>query len=350
MEIVHGGDIYSFNRKMLDFSANISPLGIPEEIKKAIQISYQFADIYPDTQYRELRRQIADIELIQEENIICGNGAAEILFNIVLALKPEKVLLICPSFAEYEKAVDTINCEKIYYMLEEENDFKITSDYIDMINDDIDMLFICQPNNPTGNLTDASLMEKIIEKCVQTNTFIIIDECFIDFIKNGKSFSSVKLIAEYNNMLILKAFTKMFAIPGIRLGYGICSNKGVLEEIYSVRQPWNVSYTADMAGRAACGTHNIVVDETVKYIEHEKKYILAELNRLKIKYFKPDANYIFFKAKYTLKEEMAEKGILIRDCSNYRGLNSGYYRIAVKKHSENIRLIKALEECIWQSL
>ena len=110
MEIVHGGDIYSYNREMLDFSANISPLGIPEEIRKAIQNSYQYADIYPDTQYRELRSEIAEIEHVHEENIICGNGAAEIIFNIVLAMKPKKVLLICPSFAEYEKAVDNRSC------------------------------------------------------------------------------------------------------------------------------------------------------------------------------------------------------------------------------------------------
>ena len=265
-------------------------------------------------------------------------------------MKPKKVLLICPSFAEYEKAVDTINCEKVYYMLEEKNDFKMTSDYMDMINDDIDMIFICQPNNPTGNLTDVILLEKIIKRCAQTNTFIVIDECFTDFIKNGKSLSTVKLIAEYNNILILKAFTKMFAIPGIRLGYGICSNQDVLEKIYSIRQPWNVSHTADMAGRAACRIHNLTVDETVKYIEQEKKYLLSAFDRLKIKYFKPDANYIFFKAKCGLKEEMSNKGILIRDCSNYKGLNKGYYRIAVKKHCENIRLIKALEECIWQGL
>ncbi|GFI62575.1 threonine-phosphate decarboxylase [Clostridiales bacterium] len=347
MEKIHGGDIYSYDRNILDFSANINPLGIPLEVKIAIEKSSKCSDIYPDTEYKRLRQSVAKVEEVPFEYIICGNGAAELIFNIVLALKPRRAVLISPSFAEYEKAADTIGCEKIFYTLTEEKGFAIDEDYLKLITRDTDMIFICQPNNPTGLLTDMTIMEKIIERCVETDTMAVIDECFLSFVRNCENYSTKRMLKS-GNIFILKAFTKLFAIPGVRLGYGICGNKEILEKIYAIRQPWNVSHTAEEAGIAACSIYKDVEARTVGFIEREREYISDRLKCLGIKCFPASANYILFKAECGLKEKMANKGILLRGCGNYRGLDENFYRVAVKKHEENEEMLKALEECLWQ--
>lgn len=348
MEKVHGGDIYSYDTEMIDFSANINPLGMAENIKKHIIETLDYAEKYPDTEYKKLGTAIAEVENVDCQNIICGNGAAELIFNIVSAVTPQKAVLISPTFAEYEKALDTVNCKKIFYELKEENNFEVCSDFLDFIKEDTDMVFICQPNNPIGNILTYDFMINIIEKCRKNNVIAVIDECFLDFTGNGKEYSMVKHIDEYKNIFILKAFTKMFAVPGLRIGYGICGNISLLENIYSVRQPWNISSVAEEAALAACGIYDETVEKTVKFVNSEREYLLNELERLGIKYFQPKANYIFFKADEGLKEKLAEKRILIRCCGNYRSLDGRYYRVAVKKHEENMKLIFALEEYVWQ--
>ncbi|MCD8036706.1 MAG: aminotransferase class I/II-fold pyridoxal phosphate-dependent enzyme, partial [Clostridiales bacterium] len=209
-----------------------------------------------------------------------------------------------------------------------------------------DMVFICRPNNPVGNCMSLEQLLFVFDECKKTNTFAVLDECFMDFVTEEKS--AVKYIEDYDNILILKAFTKMFALPGVRLGYGICSNAEVIEKIYDVRQPWNVSHTAEMAGIVACGIYEDTVKKTRQFIEAERAFITSELKRLGVKYFEPSANYIFFKAYDGLKQDMAERSILIRACGNYSGLTNEFYRIAVRGREDNKRLISALEECLWQ--
>lgn len=347
MEKVHGGDIYSYEKNIADFSANINPLGIEDEVAKAISNSVFSALVYPDTEYKKLREAISEIENVPPEYIVCGNGAAELIFNLVMAIRPKRVLLTAPTFAEYEKAVDVLESEKIFFTLTEEQDFKVDESILNAI-DSVDMMFLCQPNNPTGKLIEPELMERIIEKCSEKNVFLVIDECFLDFTGKKEDFSSVRFIENCKRLFILKAFTKMFAIPGIRMGYGICSDLNIIDKIYSIRQPWNVSCTAEAAGIACCKIYDTTVTKTTKYITKEKDFLYSNFERMNIKYFRSAANYILFKAEEGLKEKMAEKGFLIRSCSNYRGLDGSFYRIAVKKHEDNRGFIKALEECLCQ--
>ena len=347
MEKVHGGDIYSYEKNIVDFSANINPLGIEGEVAKAISNSVSAASVYPDTEYRKLREAISEIENVPPEYIVCGNGAAELIFNLVMAIRPKRVLLTAPAFAEYEKAVDVLESEKVFFILTEEHDFKVDESILSAI-DSMDMMFLCHPNNPTGKLIEPELMERIIEKCSEKNVFLVIDECFLDFTGKKEDFSSVRFIENCKRLFILKAFTKMFAIPGIRMGYGICSDLNIIDKIYSVRQPWNVSCTAEAAGIACCKIYDDTVTKTTKYITKEKDFLYSSFERMNIKYFRSAANYILFKSEEGLKEKMAEKGFLIRSCSNYRGLDGSFYRIAVKKHEDNRGFIKALEECLCQ--
>ena len=329
----HGGDVYRYGNDILDFSANINPLGTPVEVLSAFRES----DVckYPDPYNTELRNAISDMTGADPDRIICGNGAASLIFTLSNALRPRKTLIAAPSFSEYERAVKSVGSEIAYYD-EKEN-------ILPKIENDVDMIFVCNPNNPTGTLKQIEELEALLERASEAGAFVLLDECFNDFIELPEKYSAVYLTEKYKNLAVLRSFTKMYAIPGLRLGYMICSDRVVLERIYSSRQAWEVSAPAEAAGIAACmlAEH---CRKTRAYIKEEREYMTREFARLGIKYREPSANFIFFYHKPYLKQILLRKGILIRSCSNYVGLDDGCFRAAVRLHSENMTLIKSLEE------
>jgi L-threonine-O-3-phosphate decarboxylase len=347
----HGADIFTASKNsginendILDFSSNINPLGIPEKITDAIINSIKYTNRYPDINNRELVKSISKHENIPQEWIFCSNGAAEAIYRIALNINPKNGLLTAPTFSEYENALNLTNTSLNYYNLEEKKEFKINEDIIECINADTNIVFICNPNNPTGQITEKALLEKIIKHCKKNNTYIVIDECFLDFVENKDSFSVKDILNKYDNLIILKAFTKIYAIPGIRLGYCISSNTEIINGLKNAGPPWNVSTIAQAAGVAALN-ENEYVKKTVKYVKEQSNYLITEMKKLNIKTYEPHANYIFFKSTYlNLKEELLKKGILIRSCSNYENLSHEYYRIAVKTEEENKIFIDKLKE------
>lgn len=342
MKNVHGGDIYSYNKSLIDFSVNINPLGTPRSVYKAGVKALGQSESYPDMLCRSLRYAIAKNIGLSLDNIICGNGAAELIFNAVYALKPKKALLLAPTFAEYEAALNAVGTEIIYYELKEENGFAVCEDVLNYL-DGCDMVFICNPNNPTGVCTPKELVLKITE----SGAFVIADECFMDFVQDNEHYSVIDMIHKYNNLFVLKAFTKLYAMPGIRLGFAVCGNMDLIEKMYGVRQPWNVSLAAQIMGIAALDETDLP-QRTRALVADERAYLFAELTRLGISCVPSQVNFILFKAQKGIDKELLKQGILIRNCSNYRGLGEGWYRIAVKTHNDNLRLIRAVEVILWQ--
>lgn len=350
----HGADIYTASEKLgtdknniLDFSSNINPLGIPDSVKKACFNSIEHSNKYPDINSRELVKSISINENVPESFIFPSNGAAEAIFRIVFYLNPKKGLVTAPAFSEYESALKSARGAVEYYNLLKENNFKIQDDILNYINPEINIVFLCNPNNPTGQLTNKETLENIIKFCKQLNIFVVIDECFLDFVQNKEDFSTVNLLNTYDNLIVLKAFTKIYAIPGIRLGYCMSSNIQLIEGLKISGPPWNVSNIAQEAGKAALQEKEYV-KKSVLYINEQRKYLNDELNKLNIKTYDSYANYILFKIydKIDLKEEMLKKNILIRSCSNYKNLSDDYYRIAVKSSEENKQFINTLKEII----
>lgn len=339
---VHGGDIYS-RKYRYDFSANINPFGMPESVKQAAMEGVLKSIHYPDVQCRDLREAISQKESIPAEWIICSNGAAELIFSLVTALNPKTALLVAPGFAEYEQALLAVNCEIRSYQLKKENAFLMDEEYLDMLKQDVDIAFLCNPNNPTGLLIEPKILEKIILKCKENKIFLVLDECFLEFVSDELKNSRVFQVKDMPNLLILKAFTKMYGMPGLRLGYGICSDRKLLEGIRQKIQPWNVSLPAQYAGIAACKEEAFAV-KTRDYIFGEREYLKTQLERFGFQVYASCANYLFFEAPDDMDELCAREGILIRDCSNYHGLSKGYYRIAVKTREENEELVKVLEK------
>ena len=273
------------------------------------------------------------------EEILCGNGAAELFFAAVQAAWPQKALVIAPSFSEYEEALRSVGAEVEYYYLCEEDNFQIREDYVDKLSEEIDMIFLCNPNNPTGQTIDRDMLIKILDRCKKQNIVVILDECFLEFLDEPNRYEMSDLRGEYPNLLIIKAFTKIFSMPGLRLGYAISSNQDILEEMSWKLQQWNVSVPAQMAGVAALEKPKEYIRQTREYVSGQREYMRNIMKMMGYVVFASKANYLFFKGRPGLEKEALEAGFLIRDCQNYEGLSEGFYRIAVRTKEENERLI-----------
>ena len=354
----HGGDIYDEqghkNDGIIDFSANINPLGIPEAAVEAAKNSILRANIYPDSNCRLLGAKIGEFENVDKKNIICSNGASDILFRLVYAAKPKKILVAAPSFLDYERAGKAAGAEVVYYTLKKENNFNVRKDIIDAIAAaSPDIVFICNPNNPTGNLTDFETMEEIAAACEPKNALLLADECFLDFVCGAHGYSAKPLIERHKNIVILKAFTKIFAMPGLRLGYAICKNTELMDRMRFCGADWAVSNAAQQTGIAALKDGERYIADTVAYLQKERAYIAKELENIGFAIYPSYANFIFFHCPWDIDlcAELRKKGIVIRDCANFKGLEPGYCRTAVLAKEKNKLLIEALKGVrrLWQN-
>lgn len=337
----HGGDIYSRKIKY-DFSANINPLGIPENIKKSLTDSIDSFQNYPDTECRKLVKKISETEDIEQNKIVCGNGVSDLIYRIVAKFQPKKALLTAPTFSEYEKALRQSGAEIKYFLTDELTGFKPDMKILDYLTDDTDIFFICNPNNPTGNTIDRKLMEKIIERCSLKNIFLVVDESFIDFMADsGKH--SIKKLADGKNIIVLRAFTKIYAIAGLRLGYAICGTREISEAIKNYGQCWSVSVPAQIAGISALENTDYIA-RTIETVSAERKFLTENLDSLGFGVFHSQVNFILIKSDLPLDKLLEQREIAIRNCENYIGLGQGYFRLAVRTRTENEALIKAIAE------
>ncbi len=348
MHLIHGGDVYSARQKMkqepLDFSANINPMGMPPGAVRAAADALQQCTQYPDPLCRELRAALAAYEGIPAEQIVCGNGAADLIFRIVAATHPQRALLLEPTFAEYEQALRSMDCSIAYFPLQESEGFVLPEAFLQQLTPEINLLFLCNPNNPTGRTVSPALLQEIWKRCEEAGILLVVDECFNEFLEHPEQNTLKDVLETGANAVILKAFTKSFAMPGLRLGYGLCGNRDLAERIFSCGQPWGVSIPAQAAGVAALQEQGYL-ERMRRLIQTERRWLSENLARLGLCVFPSEANYILFRTETEIppRERMEQRGVLIRACGNYRGLDNRYYRIAVRGHDENERLIAALK-------
>ena len=347
-KFLHGGDLEGAAEKtgldvseLLDFSANINPLGMPPGVRGAVMESLDQALSYPDPFCRKLRRALAEHTGQREEQILCGNGGADLIYRLVYALRPKKALVTAPAFAEYEEALVQTETEIRFHELGET--FVVTEAFLEKLEPGLELVFLCNPNNPTGLLTERSLIEKLLGKAKKLDIRVCLDECFLEFVPGGEAYSAADLLDEFPNLVILKSFTKLYAMPGLRLGYVLSSDTELLERMQKAGQPWAVSEPAQAAGIAAlkvCGFR----EQTVSFVEKERLFLKKGLEELGFSVLNGQANYLCFRAPAdeTLEERLLKEGILLRSCANYRGLGKDYYRAAVRSREENERLLAAL--------
>lgn len=360
MKAKHGGNIYEIakrygisEKEIIDFSANINPLGIPSNFKEEIISNINVIENYPDPDYKDLIAAIARYNNIDENFVVPGNGATEIIFQIAQAVKPRKSLLIVPTFLEYERALRRAGSDIKYYLLEESNDFKIDKKkFINDLKDDIDFVVICNPNNPTGQIIEKKALIEILVKCKTKGINLMLDEAFIEFLDDEENNSLIERLADYDNLFIIRALTKFFAIPGLRLGYGLMSNLKIKEMLISNKEPWTINGIAAISGEILLGDKSYI-KESKEFFENERKHMHERLSELRgIKVFYPHANYIFFKLlankALDLREELIKRKILIRKCDNYVNLDETFFRVAIKDRASNEKLINTLREVLYE--
>ena len=339
--MAHGGDIYR-NKVKYDFSVNINSFGTPEAVLETIREHAGKVGVYPDERCEKLCEAIAKKEGVNKEEVLCGNGASELIMSVVHAHRPKKALLTAPAFSEYERALHTCGCAIDYYFLDEGTGFCIQNDYLEMITEDLDMVILCEPSNPVGVLTDAALLREIACRCRSYGCLLVIDACFLSFTGEEKN---VKEAVGREGVLWLSAFTKLYAMPGIRLGCLICDSWKEKEKIRDVQPAWSVSSLAMEAGITAL-MQDAYLNQSLADIKREREYLSCELRKIGCKVFFSKADFLMFYCEYPLYDALLKRQILIRDCSDYKGLKDGYYRIAVKRHEENRILLDAIREAI----
>ena len=338
----HGGDIYRFP-KVTDFSTNINPYGPPKGVTEAIKKNLWKIHMYPDPECRVLREALGEKLGAAKKKIILGNGAAELMFSFCQGLKPKKALIPLPSFLEYQRALLSAGCKVLTYKTRKEEGFSLRKDFLEAITEGMDMVILCNPNNPTGNVIERNLLKDILIKCQETGTYLIVHECFNEFIPGAKKHTLLPFVEEYDKLIILKAFTKLYGMPGIRLGYALTGDEELPGKVKKVTQPWNISVLAQEAGLAALKEDDFV-KESLSNIEKEKRRMIIALSKAGYVIYESAANFIFFEGDYHLAETCLEQGIFIRDCSSFAGLSKGYYRVCIRTRWENDKLLKVLIE------
>ena len=364
MQGKHGGNIDKVAREyghkpesIVDFSANINFLGPPEFIKEGIQNNIDWIKNYPEPQAESLKNLIALEYGLNRNQVVLGNGAVELLYKLTEVLKPEKVMIVDPTFSEYELASRAAGAEIVNFKLSSAEEFNFTRKKLDqLINSfsNIDLLFLCNPNNPTGKLLNQYQIDEILSEAASENVFLVIDEAFMDFLQKSEAYTAIDQLKNHNNLLILKSLTKIYAIPGLRLGFAL-TNSELISKIENIRDPWSINYFAQLACRLIftdTERREQYLAETLTELAKEKNYLYQNLNKIeKFKVYHPTANYIFIdlnKASFSsteLTNYLAEKAIMIRNCITYNGLDDNYIRIAIKSREDNCRLIEILKSC-----
>ena len=347
-EYTHGGDLLTaqsrYGGAVLDFSTNLNPLGMPPQVKQAAAEADGAA--YPDPLCRHLRQAIAAHDGVEEEQVICGNGAADLIFRLAFALKPRKALLTAPTFSEYEGALTCVGCQVERYALDIDRDFDLDEGFLKAIVPGVELVFLCTPNNPTGRLIDPELLAEAARRCRDVGARLVVDECFLPLAGGGAGLAP--RLTEFSNLFLLRAFTKSYAMAGLRLGYGLSADLELLETLGRFAQPWSVSAPAQAAGTAAFTRCPQWPEQARALVERERPVLAAGLKGLGCRVVPSQANYLLFQAEHVtdLKEKLLQRGVLIRSCANYHNLGPDWYRVCVKGGEENRRLLAALKEVL----
>ncbi|MEM1539645.1 MAG: threonine-phosphate decarboxylase CobD [Candidatus Bathyarchaeia archaeon] len=359
-QCIHGGDIWKAAkrcrieaREILDFSANVNPLGPSKRVIEMIRESFWKIPYYPDPDYVELREAISRyIGEVGRDNIIVGNGSTELihLFCEAFIEKGDLALIPEPTFGEYERAVRKAGGKPVWVNLG--NDFKVdVNRLLKKMTTPVKAVFLCNPNNPTGVLAPREDVMEIIETAAVENLLVLIDEAFIEFVNEEKSYSLSAEVKNYQNLFVLRSLTKAFGLAGLRVGYGIAC-EDLIDVLSKVKVPWNVSCLAQVAAICALKDKEHL-KRTQKLVSEERTFLLDKLRKIRgLEVFPSDVNFILMNTRQLgltakqLKERMLTRGILLRDCSSFRGLDKYYVRVSVRTRWENEKFLASLKDIL----
>ncbi|NTX84195.1 threonine-phosphate decarboxylase [Citrobacter youngae] len=333
--------------QLLDFSANINPLGMPATLKCALIDNLDRAEYYPDVDYTQLHAALAQHHQIPVSWILAGNGETESIFTLVNGLKPRHAMIVAPGFAEYRRALEWGECAIHEFALREEDGWQLTATILDVLTPELDCLFLCTPNNPTGLLPDGHLLAAIATRCAELGITLILDEAFIDFIAGEEGF--IPRLQENPHIWVLRSLTKFYAIPGLRLGYLVNSDEQAVARMRSRQMPWSINAFAALAGEMIL-SDSAYQQATWQWLAQEGQRFDQQLQTLPgLTVYPGRANYRLLRCDrpdIDLQKSLLEQHVLIRSCANYPGLDARYYRVAVRSKDENDRLLAALNNTL----
>ena len=335
----HGGDTYGLG-DVVDFSASLNPLGMPVQIVRALKVATADFSPYPDPQCRDMVAALAAYEDVPDDHIVPTAGGTDAFIRIVSAFAPHKALVCTPCYSGYEQALRQIHARVVHHSLVARENFELTERFVDYIEPYIDMVFLCSPNNPTGRTISRELLCKILRAADRWGTWVVLDECYLDFTNEH---SAVSLLDRYPQLIIVKSFTKTYAMAGIRVGWCVCGAPDVALRLREAGMPWVVSTPSQVAAVAALDIPGYI-DLTREYVDAERARLEEALANLGMFVIPSKANFILFQSPQPLYEPLLERGIVIRRCENFRGLDSTWFRVAVRTADENKKLIDALKE------
>lgn len=355
MSTNHGANLYDLSNKLgfdknelKDFSSNINPLGSSSLGKKAIIDNIDMVSIYPDPNYYNLKKSISDYCNCDIENIVLGSGATELISSFIEIVNPKKAVLLSPSYSEYEKELNKLNCKIYKYFSKIENKFKVNvNEFINYINTNkCDIVIICNPNNPTGFAFTKNEIKIILEN---TNTFLMVDETYIEF-TDTNTYSSTHLVNNFNKLFVIRGTSKFFGTPGIRLGYGLTCNTQIKDEISNHIDLWNINILASIMGEVMFNDLDFINTSSMT-LKSEREFILNELSSIDdLEVYHSDGNFILSEIKSKkitaseLRESLIEKKIIIRDCKSFEGLDEYFFRVCTLNHDDNSLLIESLKD------
>jgi Histidinol-phosphate/aromatic aminotransferase and cobyric acid decarboxylase len=356
----HGGDLDAIERKykipksqIIDFSGNINPLGFPQSVKNILAQNLDIISTYPDKNYTALRQSISEYTGAMTENITVGNGSTELISVFIKSANAKKSIILGPAYSEYEHELTVIGSNFEYFPLEEENNFVVDiNKLLTALTADIDLFVVCNPNNPTGTAITTSQMEVILEHCKKNNTFVMVDETYIEFSDNLDEICSIPLTNKFNNLFVIRGVSKFFAAPGIRLGYGITSSAAFHTLLKNHQDPWSVNILASFAGEHLFSDKEYM-HKTQNLISDERKKALTEFKSWKnIKAYDSSSNFILLKLltnKITsaeIFEKLIVKKILIRDAASFAFLDNTYLRFCILMPKQNAFFINQLKKLV----
>ena len=355
-EHFHGSDLEKIERiygikkeEIISFSANVNPLGISPRLRETLAEHIDAITTYPDREYTSLRQCMAQYVSTDPDNIIVGNGSTELISLFIQIRHPKKALIIGPTYSEYEREITLEGGTTLYYPLREEDDFHLNvSELTAHLNESMDLLVICNPNNPTSSCISNKEMRQILDVCKQHDIFVMLDETYVEFADHEEEITSVPLVHYYNNIIILRGTSKFFAAPGLRLGYAITGNHDLLKIINTRKNPWMINSLAAIAGE--------IMFRDTEYIQKTRQLISAERNRIyerfacnpDFKVYRPSGNFMLVRllkphvTSQDLFDAAIRQGMMIRDCSTFPFLDNRYIRFCFMNPADNDRLITCI--------
>lgn len=356
----HGSDLekieafYGISKKeIVSFSANVNPLGISYQLRNTLSQQLDAITSYPDREYKELRKCIAEYTGAQMDHIIVGNGSTELISLFIQTQHPKKALILGPTYSEYEREIGLGGGTSMYYPLNEENEFQLdVKEFCKSLNDSYDLLVLCNPNNPTSTAITRKDMRKILDTCLRYGIFVMVDETYVEFADDEKDISSVKLTNYYTNLIILRGTSKFFAAPGLRLGYAITGNSDVCKAINTRKNPWTINSLAEIAGKLMFRDKEYI-QKTRTLISSERERLYKELSTWEnIKVYKCSGNFMLLKilkediTSDMLFEHCIRRKLMIRNCSSFPFLDNSFVRFCFMMPEDNDRLLDAFAELL----